>query len=141
MGNESSDNLKELIYKDCEMWDKGNWDRVDDLYSEDYIEHYTGVKGQEGIKQDRINTKKAFPDLKLTIEDTVVQGNVIAVRYTIRGTHRGEFMGIQPTGKTFEIRALAINRTEDGKFAEHWGLYDIFSILIQLGVKEIPQGL
>ena len=140
MGNKSSDNLKELIYQDCEMWNKGDWDRIDNLYSEDYIEPYIGVKGREGIKQWAINTKKAFPDLTLTIEDTVVQGNVIATRYTIRGTHRGEFMGIQPTGKTFEIMTLAINRIEDGKFVEGWILHDIFSILTQLGVKEIPQG-
>lgn len=139
MGNESSDNLKELIYQECEMINKGNWDRIDDLYSEDYIEPYTGVKGREKFKQWAIETKKPFPDLTLTIEDIVVQGNVIAVRYTARGTHRGEFMGIAPTGKTFEIMALSINRTEDGKFVEGWSLHDIFSVLIQLGVKEVPQ--
>ena len=141
MGKKSGDNLKELIYKDCEMWNKADWDRIDDLYSEDYVEPYTGVKGREQFKQWAINTNKSFPDLTLTIEDTVMQGNVIAARYTVRGTHRGEFMGIQPTDKTFEIMILSVYRTDKGKFVEHWGLYDIFSILIQLGVKEIPQGV
>jgi len=141
MGNGEEDKLKEVIYQDREWFNKGEYDRIDELYSEDYIEPYTGAKGREGIKKDTINLKKAFPDLAITIEDTIVKGNVIVTRSTVTGTHRGEFMGIPPTGKTFKVMGISIDRTEGGKFVEHWGLFDIFSMLIQLGVKEVPKGL
>ena len=140
MGNEKEDKLKEVIYRDRDMLNKGDFDMIDELYSEDYIEPYSGVKGREGARQEFIETKKGFPDLTFTIEDTIVKGNVIVTRYTITGTHRGAFKGIPPTGKTFKVMAITIDRIEGGKFVEHWSLYDIFSMLVQLGVKEVPQG-
>ena len=141
MGNEREDKLKELIYQENEMLNKGDWEKFDELYSEDYIEPYLGFKGRKGVKQQFIEAKKAFPDLTFTIEDTIVQGNVIVTRLTITGTHHGEFMGIAPTGRTFKVMALSIDRTEGGKFVERWALFDFYSELIQLGVKEVPKGL
>ena len=75
----------------------------------------------------------------MTIEDTVVEGDKIAARYTARGTHRGEFMGIQPTGKTFEMSEITIKRTKGGRLAESWAIPDFISMLQQLGI-EVPPG-
>jgi predicted ester cyclase len=77
--------------------------------------------------------RSAFPDAALTVEDVVAAGDRVAFRSTLRGTHRGEFMGIPPTGRQFTIGLVDIIRIEDGKFVEQWGGPDMLGLLQQLG--------
>jgi steroid delta-isomerase-like uncharacterized protein len=68
--------------------------------------------------------RAAFPDLNVTVEEVVAEGDRVAARVTMRGTHRGEFQGIAPTGKRVEVRAMDMFRISDGKIVEHWGHAD-----------------
>src|ERR687898_607991 len=75
------------------------------------------------------------PDLKITIEDAIAEGDQVVTRYTIRGTHQGETEEFgPPTGKQMELRGITIHRFEDGKIVEEWEAYDNLSVLQQLGL-------
>ena len=76
----------------------------------------------------------AFPDINFTIEDAIAQEDKVVLRMTLRGTHKGEFLGIPPTGKKIEVMGLAIFRVANGKIAEVWGLRDHIGTMLQLGV-------
>jgi predicted ester cyclase len=75
-----------------------------------------------------------FPDLRHAVEETVADDANVVVRFTLRGTHRGEFMGIQPTGKEIEVGAIAILSTANGKVTEVRGQFDQLGMMRQLGV-------
>ena len=68
--------------------------------------------------------REGFPDLSVTVEDVMAEGDRVAARVTMRGTHRGEFQGIAPTGKRVEVRAIDMFRISNGKIVEHWGHAD-----------------
>jgi steroid delta-isomerase-like uncharacterized protein len=68
--------------------------------------------------------REGFPDLSVTVEDVMAEGDRVAARVTMRGTHRGEFQGIAPTGKRVEVRAIDMFRISEGKIVEHWGHAD-----------------
>jgi predicted ester cyclase len=77
-----------------------------------------------------------FPDLRHTVEEAIANDDKVAVRFTLRGTHRGEFMGIQPTRKVFEVGAIAILRIANGKVTEVRGQFDQLGMMRQLGVVQ-----
>lgn len=87
----------------------------------------------EQQKQRIAGLRAAFPDLHLTVEDMLAEGDRVAFRGVIRGTHEGAFMGIAPTGKQVTVFAMDVVRIEGGRFAEHWGGPDLFGMLLQLG--------
>ena len=74
----------------------------------------------------------AFPDLRVTIEDQVAEGDKVVTRKTITGTHSGALMGIAPTGRAVSISVIDIVRIEDGRYAEHWGVNTLPAVLVQL---------
>lgn len=121
-----------------EVFNHGNMSLADELLSPDYIEHEElppGVPaGREGLKQTILMTRAAFPDFAAAIEDIVAEGDKIAQRITWTGTHTGDFMGIQATGKFVSIQVLDIFRVVDGHIVEHWGLMDSMGLMQQLGV-------
>ena len=73
------------------------------------------------------------------IEDVIAEGDKVAVRFTFRGTHQGELMGIPPTGKQVTISGMDINRIAGGKIAERWAVFDMLGMLQQLGVMPAPE--
>jgi steroid delta-isomerase-like uncharacterized protein len=79
----------------------------------------------------------AFPDAQVTIEDQIAEGDKVVARFTMRGTHRGAFMGLAPTGKHVTLTGIGIFRVEEGKIAEFWENVDVLGLLQQLGA--IPQ--
>ena len=76
----------------------------------------------------------AFPDSKITIEECIAQGTRTATRWSLTGTHQGEFQGIPATGRRIHFQGLEFNRLEGHQFAEHWSMFDNVSLLRQLGV-------
>ena len=76
------------------------------------------------FKETFSEAREGFPDLTIRIEDVMAEGDWDTARVTMRGTHRGEFQGIAPTGKRVEVRAIDMFRIEDGKIIEHWGHAD-----------------
>ncbi len=127
-----------------EAWNKGNLSIIDEVIVPDIVIHDLGnpageIRGREAVKAQRVMFCTAFPDLHLTIEDTIAEGDEVMVRFTARGTHLGELLGIAPTGKQVVVTGIAIDRYADGKVVEGWGYFDRLSLLQQLSM--IPQGL
>ncbi len=76
------------------------------------------------FKETFAEAREAFPDLSITVEDVMAEGDRVAARVTMRGTHMGEFQGIAPTGKRVEVKAIDMFRISKGKIVEHWGHAD-----------------
>jgi steroid delta-isomerase-like uncharacterized protein len=91
------------------------------------------VSGAEALKHVWTSLFKAFPDLRVTVEDTIAEADKLVCRNTVTGTHRGPFMGIEATGRSVEYREIFIFRFADGRIAETWGVVDSLSLLRQLG--------
>ena len=125
-----------------EVMNKGNFSVIDELISDNIVDHsrLPGFpQGKEGTKQIQAMFRSAFPDLKATVEDIVGEGDKIITRATVSGTHKGEFMGIPPTGKSFTINSFDMIRMgPDGKSVEHWGLMDQAGMMQQLGLAPPP---
>ncbi len=139
MADDDGRRLRRLVEQDVAAYNSGNVEDLHELYVEDWKDHNQGTEGIEAQKRGIIEIRTAFPDLSLTVEDVVVEGDKVAARVTMRGTHRSEYLGIKPTGRFVEVTAFEISNTRDGKYAETWGVLDVFSLLQQLGVKEMPR--
>jgi len=113
---------------------KGDFTIWDKLCAPGYIFHHnTGDYTIEQSKKYMSNILAALPDSNASIEDMVAEGDKVALRYTLRGTHKGIFRGIAPTGKQITVTAFEINRLSGGKCVETWGVTDYLSIMQQLG--------
>jgi steroid delta-isomerase-like uncharacterized protein len=123
--------------------DRANLDALDEIFTDDYTLHFTGAPGP----LDRTGTRymfggffASFPGLTHRIEDTVAEDDKVAVRLTIRGTQSGEFQGIPPTGKSFELTSLNIFHLAGGRIASQWAQFDAMGMLQQLGAMPAPGG-
>lgn len=113
-----------------------------DLVADGFVDH----QGGPGFAPDKEGTLdyfraliEAFPDLSMTVEDLVADGDKAVARVRVTGTHRGDFMGIPPTGAAGDIQLIDIMRFDaDGQVCEHWGVADMLSLMEQLGV--VPTG-
>ena len=125
-----------------EIFNRGDMSLVDEFLAPDFVEHEElppGIPpGREGVKQLTAMLRSAFPDFKATIDDMIAEGDKVVVRMTWRGTHKGEFMGIPPTGKSVSFGVIDVVRFAGDKFAEHWGLMDSMSMMQQLGAVPAP---
>lgn len=119
-----------------EVLTKKNLAVVDELIATDFTEHAGGQPkrvGVEGFKAARLRRNAAFPDWKVTVDDIIAEGDKVVARATGQGTHRGEYMGIPPTGKVVKVSWIAIYRVANGKLAEHWQHIDELGLRQQLG--------
>ena len=124
-----------------EVWSKGNLAVIDEIYAAKYVNHDPMPEiapNREGLKQSVSMMKAAFPDLQTQTEDLVAEGDKVVNRWTASSTHKGEFMGIAPTGKRVTITGIQICRIVDGKVVEDWTEYDMLGMMQQLGVVPPP---
>ena|SRR5688572_22579664 len=118
------------------IWDQGNLGLIDELaVSDRYIYQ---VPGQEGLRgqsfKDFVSTvRAAFPDLRNTIESQVGEGDLVVTRGTTRGTQRGSFAGIAPTGKSIEVPWVIFTSFQNGRIVADWEIYDALGMMTQLG--------
>jgi steroid delta-isomerase-like uncharacterized protein len=96
------------------------------------------ANGPEDIKRVFTTLHEAFPDLHISIEDLIAEGDRVVSRERITGTHRGNYMGMPATGKRVEYNEIVIGRFADGRIVETWGVVDVLSLMRQLGA--IPAG-
>jgi steroid delta-isomerase-like uncharacterized protein len=133
---------KQLVRRLFDHVRVGELDRAAALLAPDFVEH-GGAAGQapgrEGWKQGRAMLAAAFPDLASTVEDVVAEGDRVVTRWTVRGTHRGAFMGIPPTGKQATVTGITVWRVAGGAIAESWVAMDRLGLLQQLGVIPSPE--
>ena len=125
-----------------EIFNRGNMSQADEFLAPDFVEREELPPGiprdREGVKQLATMLRSAFPDFKATIDDIVAEGDKVVIRQTWSGTHKGEFMGIPPTGKSVSFGVIDILRIAGGKFAEHWGQMDSMGLMQQLGAIPAP---
>ncbi len=121
-----------------ELFNKHNLSAVDEHVAPDVIERNPMVPSQgpglEGYRQVVGMTLSAFPDIQISIEDLIAEGDRVVVRWTCRGTHRGEFAGIPPTNKQVTFTGIDIYRYKGGKRVETWRQLDALGLGQQLGV-------
>jgi steroid delta-isomerase-like uncharacterized protein len=121
-----------------EVWNKGNLPVTDELFAPNYAHHDSSTpdvgRGPESEKKRATLYRTAFPDLRLTIEDIIAEGETVVARWSCRGTHKGDLSGIAPTGKQFTISGISIARIANGKMAEGWVNWDALGLMQQLGV-------
>jgi predicted ester cyclase len=119
-----SEENKALVRREEELFSGGNLDVADEIYAPDYVGHAPSnpedVRGLEAAKQAASDYRQAFPDLRVTVEDLIAEGDRVAARLRFRGTHLGELNGIAPTGRRVDCTGIVISRIEEGKIAEDW---------------------
>ncbi len=126
-----------------EAYNQGNLAVVDEVAAPDAVSHGTPPgwpAGVEGARQFIVMWRTAFPDIHSTIEDQIAQGDRVVTRWTARGTHQGEMMGIPPTGRPVTVSGMTINRISGGRVVEDWTVVDQLGLLQQLGALPAPGG-
>jgi steroid delta-isomerase-like uncharacterized protein len=120
----------------AEVMNEGKVEVIDELCSQDFVDHdpLPGTSPDfAGLKDFVAQVRSAFPDLETTVDDTIVEGDRIAVRSTFRGTHEGDFMGIPASGKKVEVSNYDFVRFENDQAVEHWGTIDSAALMEQIG--------
>lgn len=121
----------------------GDTAAADEILAEDYVDHdvpgLPGDRGREELKAAVLGVRAAFPDVMPELHEMVAEGDSVSVRVEAGATHTGEaFIGIPPTGKAIRWSEMHIFRCGNGKIVEHWGVFDMLSILQQLGAVPAP---
>ena len=120
-----------------EGWRRGNSGVVDELHAPDFVDHDPGGRSSdnEGFKLGIERLFAAFSDLQAEVEDRVVDADTdsVAVRWSASGTHRGPYLGAEPSGRTVLFKGIEIIRIRDGLITERWGEWDGIDLLEQLG--------
>jgi steroid delta-isomerase-like uncharacterized protein len=132
-----SEHYKDLARQTWEIVNQHNPDLIEKFYPPDFVWHEPDgdIQGYEQAKQFVSTFFKGFPDINITVDDVIGEGDQVVSRYTIRGTHQGETEEFgPPTGKQMELKGITIHRFEDGKIVEEWESYDNLSVLQQLGL-------
>jgi predicted ester cyclase len=120
-----------------EVFNKKNLAAIDEFYSPNHVDHTLppGLPvSPEGTKQAITMILTAFPDLRVTIEDMIAEGDKVVTWFQTHGTQQGSLGGIPPTGRHVTVSTIEITRVIDGKIAEDWGLDDKLGMLQQLGL-------
>jgi steroid delta-isomerase-like uncharacterized protein len=133
------DNIQAIVDSLVELWNTGNPEVANQLYA-------TGaerldpnlpepVRGAQAIAGYVAEVRRGYPDFKLQINEVVAQDNLLAVHWTVSGTHQGEFQGIAPTGKQIHVSGLSLERIANGKIAQDSVYFDRLTLFEQLGVS------
>jgi steroid delta-isomerase-like uncharacterized protein len=133
-----SEDNKALARRVFDAFSSGNVDELDEVVAPDAEDHDTQnpnrhIRGPEGIKQTIQMYRAAFPDLKMTVEEQIAEGDMVATRWVAVGTHEGDLPGLPATGKQSTVTGIGIDRIENGKIVEAWTNWDTLGMLQQLG--------
>lgn len=132
---------REVVRRYQEASNRNDLAALDELVAADLISHNAAPglpPGLEGGKMAHRATLAAFPDLHYHIEDLIAEGDRVVMRFRLHCTHRGEFLGLAPTGKEVSLDGISIFRLADGKIVEHWAVQDGLSLMVQLGLFRPP---
>jgi steroid delta-isomerase-like uncharacterized protein len=137
----STDDNKRLNLRWIQAWNERDWTTEAACRTPDYVAHMSGIPvpldaaGWDRFTQTFIT---AFPDAQITVDGAVEEGDLVASRWTITGTHRGEFQGVPPTGRPITMAGVDFSRVVDGKVAEHWSQFDVLGMMQQIGGLPAP---
>lgn len=132
-----TEKIKELVQRDPrEVWTEGDVEAIPELFADEFELHDPSAPDEPRSRDDYreyVETyREAFPDVAYDVEATVADGDTVAVRYTAHGTHEGEFLGLEPTGKRVSVSGVEMYRVEDGAIVETWTSYDAFGLFRKL---------
>ena len=128
-----------------EAFGQGNTNVIDEVLHPDFVCYDPNseageVRGADTIKSEIEYFRNAVPDLTYSVEDQIAEGDKVVTRYTVSGTHQGEFFGVAGTGKRIEMSGINIDRfDESGKLVEEWPEYDLLGAMQQMGAIPEPQ--
>ena len=133
-----SEQNKAIARRALEVFNSGDLDELDDIVSEDAVDHdpqnpFAGTHGPEAAKQMAVTYRSAFPDLHVTIEDQIAEGDKVVTRWTAVGTHDGDLPGMPASGRSTTVTGIGVDRIEGGMIVEAWGNWDTLGMLQQLG--------
>jgi steroid delta-isomerase-like uncharacterized protein len=140
----SAEDNKAVIRRWIEAFNERDLQGEADVLAPGFVAHVPDapapldLEGLEAWRQFSGPFVEAFPDLRLTVQDIAAEGDTVAARVAFRGTHRGEFQGLPPTGKEVAFSSMEFNRVVDGKVEEHWVEINLLGLVQQLGVATIP---
>jgi steroid delta-isomerase-like uncharacterized protein len=127
---------------DAEVWNEGRLEVIDELVAGDYVSTVVGVpeqiRGPQGFREFVVTYRTAFPDLHISIDEQIAEGDIVVTRWTGTGTHEGELMGIPATGKQVTTAGINIDRIAGGKLVAGWALFDQLGLLQQIGAIPVP---
>ena len=123
-----------------EVWTQGKAASIDELMSPGCVVHglNSGTLDRNGFKEFHRNYCDAFPDVRITVEQTVSEGDMVAVRWSGTGTHKGAGLGFPATNKPARFTGMTFVRVQNGKLVEGWNVFDQLGMLTQLGVVSLP---
>jgi steroid delta-isomerase-like uncharacterized protein len=133
----STQQNKSMLKRIISELNKGNLNVIDELFAEDFVDRYPApgeTPNKEGFKEYQAGIPKSFPDMHVSLEDIIGEGDKVAYRVTIQGTDTGGSMGMPPTGKEVNFAAIGILRFANGKVVERWTIFDSMAPLHQLGL-------
>jgi len=132
---------KSVISNMLALFEKGDTENVGKYFASNWVNHDPSLppmNGFAGAKQ-LVDLWSAISNRKVIIEDSVAEGDRVAARFSIGGTHTGSFMGIPATGKTVKVTATGIFRVVDGKATDNWVNFDALGMLQQMGAVPMPR--
>ncbi len=131
----STEENKKIVLRSFKEFDKGELKTIEDLTASNFIDHNPlpgQARGIEGVKQASGIYRAAFPDAKIVVEDLIAEGDKVVIRWTGRGTHKGEFLGVPASSKLVDLRGISIFRVVNGKIVEQWSELNLFDIMQQI---------
>ncbi|WP_175410343.1 ester cyclase [Streptomyces sp. TRM64462] len=131
---------KAVVRRLIDTWNSGDLEGMTRFWAPDMVHYGRDGKPLPGadVAAEMGRFMRAFPDLRLTVHSLVAEGDLVATRLTVEGTHRGEYLGLPPTGRRVSCSLLGQLRIVDGAVVEHWGVADGLYLLEQLGL--LPEG-
>jgi steroid delta-isomerase-like uncharacterized protein len=132
---------KDVVRRSIDALNAGRLTGYMDLVADNYVHHDAtapDTTDRAAVEQFLQGMLTAFPDAQVTIEDLIAEGDKVVKRYTVRGTHQGDFSGIPATGNPVTFTGATVYRVQDGQFTEGWWNYDVISILAQIGALPQP---
>jgi predicted ester cyclase len=138
----STSENKQLVRR-CitEAVNEGKPELLENFLSRDFVNHTDKTRGGAAIEEARehlLAVRRTYPDLKLTVQDQIAEGDIVVTRLKMRGTHKGEWLGMKPTGKIVEIDGVNIDRVVDGRIVEHWGVANTLEALLEIEALKMP---
>jgi steroid delta-isomerase-like uncharacterized protein len=137
----STEENKHLAREAIRIWSTGDFRAADEIYAPGYVNHQhhdpedlRDLQGLEAMKAFAAEFRQAFPDFYDSIDIQLAEGDMVATRFTSRGTHKGTFMGVEPTNKELSWTGKTIDRISEGKIVESWANWEMMGKLQQLGV-------
>ncbi len=138
MNSEENKTLVRRFYE--EIVNTGNIENIETFISENYVEIYNGKRHESGIagaKAHILGVRETYPDLHISIEQQIAEGEWVATCITARGTHQGSWMGIKPTGKSVAFTGVNVDRVVNGRIVEHGGAASMLEPLLEIGAVRV----